>query len=143
MTAKTYSPKKISVTVAGADITGFTDGTYVSVARNMDTFTPHIGAGGDTTRIRNSDNSGTITITLDQTADSNAVLSSLQIADEQTSAGQFPILIKDNNGTSVYGAESAWIQKPADADFAGDSVSPREWIIYCAVLTTFNGTNNT
>lgn len=141
MAAKTYSPKKVAITVAGVIITGYADGSFVSVERASDTFTKVVGADGEVGRVHSADRSGAITLTLQQTSESNDVLSALQIADELTLTGKFPVTVKDNNGTSLYIAGEAWIVKPVDAEYSGD-MSTREWRIECAVLEAFAGGNS-
>jgi len=141
MAAKTYSPKKVSITVAGVIITGYADGTFVSVERAADAFTKVVGSDGEVGRVHSADRSGKITITLQQTSESNDVLSALQIADETTLTGKFPVVVKDTNGTSLYMAGDAWIMKNPNAEYS-NGMSTREWSIECADLVAFAGGNS-
>lgn len=141
MTVKTYSPKDISIVVAGATISGYAEGTFCNIERSADAFTKVVGAGGEVTRTASADRSGTITITLLQTSSSNDILSSLQQADELSLTGKFPVLIKDNFGNSLHEASTAWIMKVADAEYAAEMGS-REWTIECSDLISFVGSNN-
>lgn len=141
MGAKTYSPKKVAVIVAGYIINGYADGTFVNVERAADTFTKVVGADGEVGRVHSADRSGKITITLQQTSESNDVLSALQQADELTLSGKFPVAVKDNNGTSLYVAGDAWVMKPVNSEYAS-TMSTREWTIECADLIPFSGGNS-
>ena len=141
MAAKTYSPKKVSISVAGVIITGYAEGTFVSVERSSDTFTKAVGSDGEVGRVHSADRSGLITLTLQQTSESNDVLSALQQVDELTLTGKFPVMVKDNNGTSLYTSGDAWIEKIADAEYSND-MSTREWRIACADLIAFTGGNS-
>lgn len=140
MTVKTYDPTQVSLIVGGFNITGFADGSFVTVARNADAFALHIGTDGEGTRAKSSNKSGRITITLAQSSDSNAVLSAFLAADELSNTGVVPVLVKDSSGTSLFAAETAWIVKAPDAEF-GRELGSREWIIETDNLAVFIGGN--
>ena len=141
MAGTTYAPKKVVVTIAGVDMTGYADGTFVEVEHTSDRFTTAVGADGEVTRVASSDNSGTITLTLQQSSSSNDILSALAEADRTSLSGKFPIQVKDTNGASIHVASTAWFQKVAPAAFAGD-ISDRAWVIACADLESLPGGNN-
>lgn len=136
MGAKTYSPKKVSVTIAGLIATGYAEGTFIQIERAADTFTKVVGSDGEVGRVHSADHSGKITLTLQQTSEFNDVLSALQQADELTLSGKFPIAVKDNNGTSLYVSGDAWIMKPANSEYS-NTMSTREWVIEFADYETF------
>lgn len=142
MAVKTYSPKEISVIVAGTIITGFAEDSFLSIERSSDAFDKVVGADGEVARTASADRSGTITITLLQTSASNDILSALQLADEISLAGKFPVMVKDTLGTSLYLSATAWVQKVSDADY-GSSIGEREWVIECADLSALVGGNQT
>ena len=141
MTVETYSPKRVEVIVAGVPMKGFADGTFVTVARANDSFATNVGADGEVSRTASADRTGTVTLTLQQTSDSNDFLSGLMTADELTLAGQFPFLLKDTNGRTILESPCAWINKPADSEF-GNELSNREWVISCSELQGLVGGNN-
>lgn len=142
MSVKTYSPKAVSVIVAGMQITGFAEDSFVSVERDSDAFTKTVGADGEVSRSASADLSGTITITLQSTSDSNEILSALSLADQVSLSGEFTVLIKDNSpgGTSLHTSPSAWIQKVATKEY-GAEVGDVEWLLQCAQLVEFVGKN--
>ena len=141
MAVNTYSPKKVSISVAGVNITGFAEDTFVLVDRAVEAFTKQVGADGEVARTASADRTGTITITLLQTSSSNDILAALQQTDEKTLNGKFPVMVKDNNGTSVAAASTAWIDKMAPVEY-GAETGEREWVIQCADLEHFAGGNS-
>lgn len=137
---RTLDPKDVLIIVSGIPISGFEDGTFVLVERTSDTFTTVSGADGIVTRVKQNDRTGSVTITLAQSSESNAVLSGLAIADELSGIGVFPVVVKDNRGTSLYFSDVCWIRKVSNAEFSKD-VNSREWVIDCSNLEIFNGGN--
>lgn len=139
--AKTYDPKNVSVIVGGHIVQGYEDGTFVKVARNNDMWTTKVGADGEGARAKSNDKSGTIEITLMQSSASNDILTGYALADEINNGGQVPVLVKDNNGTSLHAMESGWIKKMPD-DERNKEVGAVTWIIESANLAMFVGGNN-
>ena len=138
--AKTYDPKQYSLIVGGHIVGGFADGTFLTVARNNDTWALTMGADGEGARAKSNDKSGTLVFTLLQTSQSNSVLSGFHNADELNNAGQVPVLVKDNNGDTVIEATTAWVRKPADVELAKE-ITSREWTIETDNLTMLVGGN--
>lgn len=141
MATKTYSPKRVELIINGVPMKGFADGTFISVERSSDAFSTNVGADGEVSRTHSSDKTGKVTLTLQQTSESNDFLSALVILDEETLLGQFALLLKDTNGTTICESPSAWIDKVANTEF-GAEISDREWIISCSELVSFVGGNN-
>lgn len=139
MPIKTYSVEDISISVFNRNIRGLAD-SRVKIAMSEDAFTYTADTDGNGTRNKNPNQSGTIVITLKASSDDNLFLSGLAAADYQTKLGTFPVLVKDNNGTSLYTAAEAWIQKIADAEFSKE-VGDREYTIMCHKLIMVNGGN--
>jgi len=137
----TYSPKKIVFSVAGQAISGYADDSFIKVERNADAFTHKVGCDGEVGRSLSADNSGTITLTLLQTAASNDLLSALHEADRISANGKFVAFGEDKNGTSVFGSGEAWIPKLAAIE-EGAEIGTREWRIVCADLNMFVGGND-
>lgn len=129
-----YRPDSVAVIVAGHIVEGFSDGTFVSVSRNENAFTLKVGNDGQPTRSKSPNKSGQIKITLQASSPSNDYLSALAIADEQTSAGAVPVLVRDGSGRTVVAALQAWVQKMPTVEF-GKEVSEREWIFESGAVT--------
>jgi len=141
MAAPTYAPREISITVAGTIITGYAEGTFVTVERTSDAFSMKAGADGLISRTHSADRSGTIVLTLKQTSPSNDLLSALQKADELTLNAKFPVSVRDSNGTSLHVAGDAWVMKVAQAEYSNEETD-REWTIGCSDLESFVGSNS-
>jgi len=135
-----YNPKEVSMIVAGNIVTGYADGTYLSVERNNPSFNLQIGSDGEAVRAKSNDKSGRITITLQSGSPMNDILSGLWKADELNSGGVFTVLVKDNNGASLHSAETAWIVQVANAEYTREA-SSREWIIETDNLESLVGGN--
>ncbi len=140
MAITTYDPKKVVVSFLGNLLTGFTSGSFVTVARAVDGFTLKVGADGKGTRVRSSNRSGTITINLDQTSPSNDVLSAAAAADELGGVGVGPFFLKDSGGRTLAVAQSAWVKKMPSVDFS-DAAGSRAWVLETDELVVFAGGN--
>ena len=140
MPLKTYDPKDVSVIVGGFPMTGFADGEFITVERSNNTFEKATGADGETTRVKQNDKSGEMTLTLMQTSQSNNILTTFAIADEEANAGIVPVLIKEGNSGTILESAFAWIRKPAAVSY-GKDVSTREWVFDMADYgSIINGT---
>lgn len=142
MALKTYDFKKVAVIINGNIISGFAEGSSIKVERQNPGWNLQIGADGEGVRSKSNDASGKITLTLQQGADSNKILSTLAQADEVSGSGVFAALIKDGspNGNSLHSAEQAFIQKISDAEYSKDA-GTREWVILTDKLISFVGSN--
>lgn len=140
MPVRTYDPKKVKVIVGGVPMSGFADGTFMTVARENDSFTKVSGADGIVSRAKSNDKSGSATLTLAQTSPSNDVLTGFSQADELSNNGVVPVLVQDFSGRSTYVSAFGWVRKPPDGEF-GKEITNREWIIDLADLDVFTGGN--
>lgn len=138
MAFKNYDPKLITVVFGGIVLSGYADGELVKVERDEDTFSKSVGAHGDTTRVRNRNRNGMITVRLQAESDTNDKLSAIHAADELTGTGTRPVQVKNLNGTTVHSAQTAWLRKPPESGFAKEA-SVREWVIDCYNLNMFVG----
>ncbi len=141
MTVKTYDPKEVSVIIGSQPLGGFADGDFVTVERNEDGWSLLVGADGETTRAKNANKAGKITVRLLASSASNDYLSELQIADELSGSATFGLMVKDNRGTSIYAAATAWINKQPPAAFGKDA-GTREWVIETDELIPKAGGSN-
>lgn len=137
---KTYDPKQVSFIFGGKIGHGYADGTFIVVERDEPTFTKKVGVDGEACRAKSNNKGGKITITLLQSSEFNDDLAAFQAADELTNQGVQPALVKDNSGRTVCAAGTAWIQKPANGEFAKET-SNRVWIIETDEIDMFIGGN--
>lgn len=105
--AKTYDPKKVMVIWGGVALTGFAEGSIVSCEKNEENATHVVGAQGEVTQVINSDNTGTITVSLKSNSSSLPLLAD----DAQTNVIK-PIQVIDmNSGAQNAGGSEAWVTK--------------------------------
>jgi hypothetical protein len=131
MSVRTYSPGEIVMTVNGVAMGGFADGTFITVARDEQSFTKVTGADGTVSRSKSNNRSGTVTLSLKQTSPSNEILSALLVQDELDNSGVVPVLIKDNSGTSRFFSGTGWVQGMPSVEY-GKEIANREWVIEMA-----------
>jgi hypothetical protein len=137
---KTYNPKKVIFTFLGQLITGYADGTFVTVEQASDAFSTTIGADGEAARSQSADESGTFKIVLLQTSAANDILSAALARDRQTGLNTGPAMLKDASGRSLAIANEAWVQKVANIEF-GKEIVGREWTIASGSIKQFVGGN--
>jgi len=136
----TYDPKQVAVIVGGVPVSGFADGTFVTVERSNDLFTKVSGGDGIVSRSKSNDKSGTITITLQQTSPSNDILQGVALLDEVSNNGVVPIIIQDFSGRTTLVSAFGWVKKSPKAEFSKE-ITNREWAFDCADLEIKHGGN--
>ena len=126
----TYDPKQVSLNISGLDMSGFGEGTFVTIARiDKETYKTKVGAHGEVARVKNNNKATKITFMLKQTSPSNVTLDLLK-----NNPVAFPVLVKNNStGKMMAVADSAWISEEPDEEFADDE-SNIEWVITCSSL---------
>lgn len=131
----TYDPAKVYIIVGGAPLSGYADGTFVTIDEMSDGVMSQAGADGEVARSMSTDRRVEVTITLQQTSLSNQILASLYIADKISGAGVVPILVEDLTGATEFASGQAWINKMASRGYA-KGIETREWKL-TAVAATF------
>ncbi len=135
---KNYDPGLIVLSLAGIPIGNFAEGTFVTAERATDAFATQVGAGGDVTRVRSRNKTGTVTFTVMAESPSNDALSALHLQDEALGTGAGTLSLTNLNGTTLVEAPIAWIQKVANVTY-GDQAEGREWVVACSQLEMFVG----
>lgn len=123
-----YDPKRVTITIGSSILSGFADGSFVTVAFNEDAWTLQMGTDGEGTRSKSNNYSGRVTVMLMQSSPSNAYLSKLAIDDRLRNEGAAPLLIKDANGETLFSSEAVWVIKMPDSDYSREA-SAREWLM--------------
>jgi hypothetical protein len=138
---RTYAPDQVVVNFGNETITGFAAGTFVTAVRTVDLWEMVSGSDGEVTRIKQSDRSGLVTITLQQSSPSNTFLAGVVAADAISNAGVFPLLVKDfTSDGSLVTAANAFVKRIPDWNRASADESSVEWIFACPVLLINQGT---
>lgn len=128
----TYSPEDVNIVIASAlTVSGFVDGTFVSISKDFQTFTTSESSDGVPTRSHSNSQLYTLTLTLASTSVSNQPLTYLHRLDEITMMGKFPLIVKDTRGGTLFFSSSSWIEGVPDTDFS-TNIDSRQWTIKCA-----------
>lgn len=135
-----YDSKQVTITFGAYTLSGYAPDSKVTVSRNEDAFSMQIGSDGEPTRSRNNNKSGSFTVRLAQSSAYNDILSGLAAIDEVSGGSVYPMMVKDVSGTTLCAAESAWIRKYPDSEFAVEA-GEREWIFDTGVLVMYVGGN--
>jgi hypothetical protein len=138
---RTYDPKKVIVTFGTLALSGYMDGTFITITPEGDAFEKHKGADGSIDRVNKNSYSFEVSLVLKQTAPANVSLAGLKYADQESNKGILPLTIKDFSGTSLFTATSAWLRREPDSEF-GDSMSSRTWIFDTGLALNTPGGNN-
>ena len=140
---KVYDANEVLVSIAGIPVeSGYDDGEFLRIEQEADDFLDKAGTDGEVTRSKSNDRRATISIILMQSSLGNSLLSGLNNIDRSAGngAGVGPLLVQDNQGTSLYTAAECWISKPPDVSFDREPTA-REWTLRCANLIRFDGSN--
>lgn len=124
---KTYDPKDVIVTFGGVSLSGFADGTFISVTASMERFQKVVGADGEVARGRSNDDTHEVTITLMQTSPSNDDLAAIAKSDRQSNDGVRALAIRDLGGNTLMFWPEAWVRQTPDIEFAKE-VGERAWV---------------
>lgn len=137
---KTYDPAKVNLVIGGFRITGFDEGSFITLSRNMESWKYRQGPDGvEGVRSKSNNKSASLTIVLKHTAAANYVLSKLCRRDENTSEGVVPLSLTDVSAPETgFISSAAWVQKPADAEFGAED-TPRRWTIALASVDMIHG----
>lgn len=132
-----YSPDDFSIILSKGDfvhkVTGFADGTFISMERLVPTSEPYQGVGDNSmARTKRRVTSMNVSISLHQASPSNYVLQKLQDADAQDPLSNewvFNCTIKDLSGQTIMSTANAIIMAPATAAFS-TTIETRDWGIF-------------
>lgn len=124
------------------EMQGFAQDAAISVEHDEDDWSLVVGVDGEGTRSKTSNASATITVSLMQSSPVNDLLSAARILDNTTPGGTGgkALLIKDNSGTTIFSAETAWIQKAPTAELSREATT-REWVFRTDNLVANHGSN--
>lgn len=126
---KTYDAKRVNITIGSHTLKGYAEDTFISIEPAGDGTVSQAGADGEVARSLSNNPLVNITITLQQTSDSNDFLSDLFNRDRASGGGGVvPFQMIDLRGTTLMAASQAWIVNfPTVENGAG--VGDREWTL--------------
>jgi 2-polyprenyl-6-methoxyphenol hydroxylase-like FAD-dependent oxidoreductase len=134
---RAFDPKMVTINWGAHLVEGFAE-EKVTISFQDDAFDLAIGCDGEASRVRKNNNSATITLTLQQTSQSNDVFSYMAIADRQANAGILPMTIIDYSGTTKLFAPSSYIVKTPDQTLSNTN-NTMQWVFVCDNLGWFAG----
>jgi len=135
---KNYDPKSITLSIDGQAVSGFADGTFITVNRNNPMWSVVSGASGEHARSKSCDKSGTIELVLMQTSETNDLLSAYLLLDETSNSGKFPVALLDAHGGTIVGATEMWVQQAPSIEY-GKELSDRTWTLEAGHIDIFAG----
>jgi hypothetical protein len=140
MSTKYYTFEEVDLIINGVPIKEFAaEGTGIKVEYyEQDRFTSTVGIDGNVVVNKNLNAMGNIEVTLQQTSDSNPVLSALLNAAYDGIFSTFAASVTDINGNSLYTGAKCWLKSFPVSNF-NKEVSPRVWVIDISKLITIVG----
>jgi len=124
---KDYDPSEVKLILGGYSPFGFAPDTKIVISKAEDHILPVQGCDGDTSIGRNRHTLGTMTISLQSTSPSNAVLAGMDLAARTTGSSVFPVIMEDPTGMALI-STFGWIQTQGDYT-VGKEVSMVDWTI--------------
>lgn len=136
-----YCPDEVNVLLAGfINISGFVDGTFVNISKDVVPFSSVRTADGTVARMYNNDQTYTVTLTLHCGSNSNELLTKLWQLDEITQRGKFPLLVKDFSGSDLFFSTTTWVEGVPDIT-KSNGVDSRVWVLRSSQATINVGGN--
>jgi len=137
-----YCPDEVSCLIGGIlPVSGFIDGTFISVTKDLVPFSSGRTADGMVGRIYNNDQTYTITLTLHCGSPSNDVLTKFWQLDEISQKGKFSLFVKDRSGSDLLFSTNTWIEGlPTMSKSSG--IDTRTWVLRSSQAIINYGSNS-
>lgn len=130
----TLNVAQFSVIIYDRLITGYDEGSVISIERLTPGFNPKKGALGEGGRALTNNFSANVTLSLIATSLDNDFLSDQHNIDLSTGANTSDIEIKDNFGNTELSGTNAYVTNFPNMT-RGDELTVMEWTIYVDTLT--------
>lgn len=126
LTPFAYDPKKVRLFMMTQRVSGYAADTKITVARNEDNTIPHVGVDGELSVALSRNQTGVLTVSLQNTSVWNGYLSDWQKQASITGLVFFPVLLEGSQGLGL--STIGWIQKQPDLTY-GTEVGQMDWEI--------------
>lgn len=126
LTFNAYDPVKTILYLFGQRVSGFAADTKIVITRNNDNITPHVGVDGEISTALSRDQSGVLTVSLQNTAAWNGYMAQWQKQASVTGQVFFPVQVEGSQGLSLNTV--GWIQRQPDLTY-GSEVGQMDWEI--------------
>lgn len=110
MTIANYLPDDVNCLAFGIPLSGFADGTFISITKDKVPYGTTETADGQIARLYTNSQTYTISLTFHRGSISNDVLTKLWQLDEFTQRAKFPLFIRDLSGTDLFFSTNTWIE---------------------------------
>ena len=127
---RTYDSRKVLLSLGSHSVTGYANGSFVTIEPNGDGVIKKVGADGEIIRSIDPDGTSNLTITVLQQSPTVAFCQKMYDKDRVDGSGVFPVLIKDLKGGLVFSCQDAWVTTPMTREFANEAPD-REISIHC------------
>lgn len=124
----TYNPMLVTCALGNHIVSGYADDSFISVEPNGDGTSSKVGCDGEIIRSIDPNNTGKVTLSLQQNSRTNKFLIEKYYQDRQSGNGTFSITIKDLSGSTKVTCDVAWVAKLAKQGY-GKQANNREWEI--------------
>lgn len=126
-----YSPEDVQVMVGVSKVEGFSIDSVVGISKVSNVYTPKINADGTVSRTHNGNNVINVSVSLSNASEWNQIFTYMSLLDRTLQMGKFPLMIKDDQGSSLLVSPSTWIEKVPDTNFT-TSIENRDWVLCCS-----------
>ena len=126
LTPYAYDPKKVKLYLMTQRVTGFAADTKIVVSRNEDNIIPHMGVDGELSAALSRNQSGVMTVSLQNTASWNGNLANWQKQAPVTGLIFLLVLLEGSQGMGL--STIGWIQKQPGLSY-GTEVGQMDWEI--------------
>ena len=113
-------------------------GDFVTTTKDNPRWAREFDRAGNTTRVKNNNRGGTVSVVLSASSPTNTALSLVATQDDLTESRVGALLLKDLNGNTVVEADGAFIEDIPAPSF-GSTRGSRTWVWQCANLRPFVG----
>lgn len=140
---RAHDPGQISLVIDTQLSSGFAKGSFVEMDRYEDAVKTDVGSDGEVTLIISQNHSGYFKATFQQSSPMHDYLTAKAQAMEQRLLAQavFPVLLKDNNGSTIGQCKQGWVKKKTKATYS-DGSENWEWTIDTGYLDNQPGGQN-
>lgn len=109
-------------------LNGRIDGSYATVSRDNPNWTREFDAHGNSTRVRNNNTGGNISVTLSASSDTHRLLANAALADELSENVVGTLTLRDLSGSTEMVFNGAYLEGPPATIAFGTTRGEHTWI---------------
>lgn len=140
MTIASYCPEDVNCLAFGIPLSGFTDGTFITISKDKVPYGTTETADGSIARLYTNSQTYTIALTFHRGSSSNDVLTKLWQLDELTQRAKFPLFLRDLSGTDLFFSTNTWIEGIPNL-VQGTNFDSRTWVLKSSQAVVNIGSN--